>query len=875
MAHDSERELREEVRFLGDRLGDTLRAGAGTWLYELVEEVRRLAKGARGGDIEAAQSLRTLLGKLDTARAHPLARAFAHFLALANVAEGRHRARSHESSEAVLTGALERVRAAGVTKDAIFEAACRQPIELVLTAHPTQASRRTVLSKYERIARAMARRERGELTRVDEEVRREIAAIWHTDDLRRLRPSPLDEARTGLALFERVLWSSVPQFLRDWDAALFAVTGRRLPWDACPIRFGTWMGGDRDGNPNVTPEITRQVCLLARWQAADLYGRELALLHDELSMVAATDELRALAGGAHEPYRKLVRDLERRVERAKRACEVALGLPGGLGSPTRPIDEGELVATADLAEPLHAMIRSLEAVGLEIVARGRLADLVRRTVAFGVTLAPLDIRQHADVHTAALDAVTRALDLGSYASWSEDERTRFLLAELASKRPLFPRDLPQDPSLADVVGTLRACAGLTEGSLGAYVISGTRAVSDVLAVQLLQREAGVTRPMRVVPLFETLADLEAAPSIVERLLALPPYRERAGKSIEVMIGYSDSAKDAGRVASAFALFEAQEKLVAVADRYGVALTLFHGRGGTIGRGGGPIALSIRSQPPGSVVNGLRVTVQGESIDAAFGLPEIARQTFELYVTSTLESSLCPPPSPRPRHRERMRELAARSAKSYRAVLEDERFYPYFQAATPERELGLLNIGSRPAKRSPKGGLGSLRAIPWQFAWTQNRLLLPSWLGAHEAFETRTAEDAALLREMLAEWPFFAALVDLLEMVMGKADLPTASHYDAVLVPEALRSTGRELLDAFRRTERALLALRGHRVALEENPVLRFSIDVRNPYLFPLSLLQVELLRRLRSEDAEGHDERVADALLTTVHGIAAGMRNTG
>ncbi|NUO47929.1 MAG: phosphoenolpyruvate carboxylase [Polyangiaceae bacterium] len=868
MAQDSDRELRDDVRYVGDRLGDTLRASAGPWLYELVEEVRRLAKGARAGNAEAASALRDLLGKLDTDRAHPLARAFAHFLALANVAESRHRARSHGSSVALLTESLNRIRAAGATSDAIFEAACRQPIELVLTAHPTQASRRTALSKYERIARALARREHGDAS-VDEEIRREIASIWHTDDLRRLRPTPVDEARTELALFERVLWDAVPAFLRDWDTALHAVTGRRMPWDLAPIRFGSWMGGDRDGNPNVTPEITRRVCLMMRWQAADLYGRELAKLHDELSIGTATDEVRELAGRAHEPYRKLIRDLENRVADTRKACEDALTDDG------RRLDPAALLTTDELVTTLGAMMRSLSSVGLEIVARGRLTDLLRRASAFGVTLAPLDIRQHADVHTAALDAVTRALDLGSYGSWKEEERTRFLLAELESKRPLFPRELPNDPALTDVITTLRLCAGQPRGSLGAYVISGTRAVSDVLAVYLFQREAGLSPPLRVVPLFETLADLQAAPAITGRLLDQEAFRRRVGDSVEVMIGYSDSGKDAGRVASAFALFEAQEQLVEVARRHEVALTLFHGRGGTIGRGGGPIALSIRSQPAGSVANGLRVTVQGESIDAAFGLPEIARQTFELYVTSTLESSLCPPPAPRPEHRAMMREMAARSAKSYRAVLEDPRFYPYFQASTPERELGLLNIGSRPAKRSPKGGLGSLRAIPWHFAWTQNRLLLPSWLGAHEALEPREPKDEKLLREMLEEWPFFAALVDLLEMVLGKGDLPTASHYDDVLVPADLKPMGRMLMSMFRRTETALSTLRGHRVLLEENPVLRFSIDVRNPYLYPLSLLQVELLRRLRADGAAPHDERVADALLVTVHGIAAGMRNTG
>ncbi len=874
-----ERQLRDEVRYLGDRLGDTLRASAGAWLFDLVEEVRRLAKGARGGVDEDAARLRALLSALDIERAHPLSRAFAHFLALANVAESRHRARAqvtHGTREADLRAVLERVVASGVAPERLFEQACRQPIELVLTAHPTQASRRTVLAKYARIAEALARRATNDPeveAAVDGDVRREITSLWHTDDLRRLRPTPIDEARTWLALFERILWDAVPAFLRRWDAALAAVTGRSLPISVTPIRFGSWVGGDRDGNPFVTADVTREALLLARWQAADLFARELDALGGELSIGTATDELRALAGGATEPYRKILRDLGARVRDTRRACESALGLHGD--ARTLYVDAEHLVSAGEIASALDAIDASLVASGLEIIARGRLLDIRRRVAIFGVTLAPLDIRQHAGVHSRALDELTTALGLGSYAAWGEDERLRFLTTELASKRPLLPRELPPGDALANVVSTLTACAEQTAGTLGAYVISGAATVSDILAVHLLQREVGVRPPLRVVPLFETLADLEAAPRVVGALLDLPVARALVGDALEVMIGYSDSAKDAGRVASAWALFEAQESLLRLAAERGIKLTLFHGRGGTIGRGGGPIALSIRSQPAGSVANGLRVTVQGESIDAAFGLPEIAEHTFELYVGAVLESTLRPPQPPQASFREAMAALARRSAEVYRDTLEDPRFYPYFQTATPEGELGLLNIGSRPAKRSASGGLGALRAIPWQFAWTQNRLVLPAWLGAHAALEPETESEAQTLRTMMTEWPFFTALIDLLEMVVAKGDLPTAEYYDELLVPEALQPLGAELISLFDRTRRAILALRGESELLGQNPTLDFSIRVRNPYLYPLGLLQAELLRRLRAAGDGDKDERVVDALLITIHGVAAGMRNTG
>ncbi len=884
---DPERRLREEVRYLGARLGETLRTSSGLALFDLVEHVRAEAKAGQAGDGDAAQRLVARLGRITAEEAYPLARAFAHFLALANVADSHHRARAYVQQRALsdpLRAALQRLVAAGLDPADVARAASRQSIELVLTAHPTQASRRTVLAKYERIAEALARRAAPKAgsaeptAAVDEEIAREIASAWHTDDVRRLRPTPLGEARVGLSLFERTLWDAVPAFARAWDGALREVTGRALPVAAAPIRFGNWMGGDRDGNPNVTAAATLRVCLLARRQAAELYGRELARLDDELSIVVATAELAARAGGAREPYRAILRGLASRAEATVRHGDELLG-QSDEAILAAPITSFAWLTRAELEEPLVAMHQSLHAVGLGLVADGRLLDVLRRLAAFGVVLAPLDVRQHALVHEAALEALTLALDLGRYAEWSETERQDFLIAELASKRPLVPRRPPDDPALTELLQTLAVCASMPAGSLGAYVISGATAPSDVLAVLLLQRETAVDPPMRVVPLFETLQDLENAPAIVDTLLGMPAFRERLADGLEIMIGYSDSAKDAGRIASAWALYEAQEQLVAVAARHGVPLTLFHGRGGTIGRGGGPIALSIRSQPPGSIGDRLRVTVQGESIDAAFALPAIADQTFGLYVTAALESNLTPARAPSPAWRTRMREVAARSTAVYRGALEDPRFYDYFQAATPEHELSLLQIGSRPAKRAAGGGIGALRAIPWIFAWSQNRLALPAWLGAHAAFEARDEADAALLDELMREWPFFGALVDLLEMVAAKVDLPIASHYEQALVPEALRPFGEGLRASFTRTRAAILALRKRGVLLEGSPVLRWSIDVRNPYVQPLNLLQVELLRRLRAQPhvppEEHADRRWVDALLVTIHGVAAGMRNTG
>jgi phosphoenolpyruvate carboxylase len=438
----------------------------------------------------------------------------------------------------------------------------------------------------------------------------------------------------------------------------------------------------------------------------------------------------------------------------------------------------------------------------------------------------------------------------------------------------LPRRLPDDPALAEVLGCLQVCARQPPGSLGAYVISMASAPSDVLAVHLFQREAGLSPPLRVVPLFETLADLDRAGGVVAQLLDVPWYRATAAGQQEVMIGYSDSTKDAGRMAAAWGLFRAQEDVVTACHGRNVKLTLFHGRGGTIGRGGGPIHLAILSQPPGSVDGGLRVTVQGEMVESSFGLHDVAVESFELYANATLEATLLPPAGPTPAHRALMDRLAALSAGAYRRVVQgNASFLRYFQAATPEQELGRLNIGSRPARRrAGVSDLGSLRAIPWIFAWTQNRLNLPAWLGVGEALTTlfeegRTAEVQALS----AEWPFFRSLLDLFEMVLAKADPDIASYYDRVLVPDDLRPLGQELRASCRRTIEAVLHAKEESVLLDADPELRRTIDLRNPYVDPLNLLQAELLRRSR----EGDDAGLADALLITVNGIAAGMRNTG
>jgi phosphoenolpyruvate carboxylase len=439
--------------------------------------------------------------------------------------------------------------------------------------------------------------------------------------------------------------------------------------------------------------------------------------------------------------------------------------------------------------------------------------------------------------------------------------------------------------VADVLATCRMVATINPESLGAYVITKAGRASDVLAVELLQREAGVSPPLRVVPLFETARDLRSGADVMNALLSIPWYRERVLRNWgrqEVMVGYSDSAKEIGRLPAAWELYKAQESIVSACADHDVPITLFHGRGGSVGRGGGPTHLAIRSQPPGSVDGTLRVTEQGEMIQAKFGLPGIALRTLEVYTTATLEATLSPPARVEPRWRDTMERLSAAARTAFRRIVyDDPRFLPYFSRATPEAELDAMHIGSRPARRSGTGELQTLRAIPWQFAWMQTRLLLPSWLGVEElCTDTSSREDRSVGQEMYRDWPFFRSTIDLIAMGLAKADGGIAEHYDRHLVPPDYRDLGEMLRHRLQEAIRAVLAITGHRDLLDDNPVLRRSIDVRNPYVDPINLLQVELLRRLREThasraDDDPHTAGLHRALLVTINGIAAGMRNTG
>ncbi|WP_076657243.1 phosphoenolpyruvate carboxylase [Marinobacter sp. LQ44] len=875
-------DLRENVRLLGELLGQSIQRFPGQDCYERIEEIRAAAKADRRQESGSGQRLVTLLGQLSDDELLPVTRAFNQFLNLANLAEQYHgirRKQGHPSDLMVesLGEVFERLKSGGVDPEELHQRVADLRIEFVLTAHPTEVARRTLILKYDEMSDCLARLDHDDLMPAERDeivarLSRLITEAWHTDEIRHERPTAVDEAKWGFAVIENSLWQALPRFLRSLDQSLSDATGKGLPLQNSPIRIASWMGGDRDGNPNVTHDVTRQVFLLGRWMAADLYLRDIQALRAELSMWQASDELRARVGDCREPYRQVLAELRERLVRTRDWAEA--GVKGLVADETGILFENE-----DLTAPLELCYRSLMDCGLEQIANGPLLDTIRRAHTFGLPLIRLDIRQEASRHAEAVAEMVDYLGLGDYLSWSEDDRQAFLLRELQGRRPLVPRNWEPSESVREVLATCEVVAGQTPEALGSYVISMASKPSDVLNVILLLREAGMKFPMRVVPLFETLSDLQGAPDSMAALYQVDWYREYCQGRQEVMIGYSDSSKDAGQLMAAWAQYQAQEKLTQVARQYGVHLTLFHGRGGTVGRGGGPANRAILSQPPGSVNGSFRITEQGEMIRFKFGLPRLAVQSLTLYTTAVIEATLAPPPQPEDSWREMMDWLTERSLKSYREVVrENPDFVPYFRQVTPETALGKLALGSRPARRKATGGVESLRAIPWIFAWTQMRLMLPSWLGSDVALEEAARHQRLPeLREMMRGWPFFRTYVDMLEMVLAKADLRIASYYEQTLVEdESLRALGGSLRERLNGCIERVLELKDQQALLESEPVFAHSMRVRNPYTDPLHYLQAELLKRDRESEGKGEvPDMVERALKVTMAGIAAGMRNTG
>lgn len=888
---DFDASLREQVRVLGDRLGNIMQADLGAPFLQTIERIRTLAKEVRQGKADAS-ALHDELNAVPDHELLPVARAFNQFLNLTNSAEQHFRARKRmvedyrQGQQPGFSRLLTELSARSVDIETVWRTLCEQQVELVLTAHPTEVTRRTLIQKYDNIDSMLGvldgcegPQQKGQAVRRLEEL---IAQAWHTNEIRQQRPTPIDEAKWGFTVIENSLWQAVPAFYRQLDEQLVAAGARPLPLDVAPIQFASWMGGDRDGNPRVTAKITQQVLWLGRWVAADLLHQDIDRLKSELSMNHASEALRERVGPGQEPYRMLLGEVRDRLRETLSTLKARIEGRTSDSATDRFIDSvGQddhvpLVSTQELREALMLCYDSLSECGMQVIADGHLRDTLRRLSVFGTSLVRLDIRQEAPRHAQVLSEVTRYLGIGDYNEWDEAARQAFLLRELSNPRPLLPHHWPCSEETREVLDTCYVIAEEEANALGAYVISMAGQSSDVLAVALLLKSCGLERSMRIVPLFETLDDLERAPQVIESLLSVPWYRGWCRGRQEVMIGYSDSSKDAGQLAAAWAQYRAQEALAQVCREQEIHLTLFHGRGGTVGRGGGPTHAAILAQPPGSVSGRIRVTEQGEMIRFKFGLPALAERALEVYTAAVLEATLIPPPTPKPEWRALMDQLADTGLNSYRQLVrETPDFVRYFRQQTPEQELSKLPLGSRPAKRRADGGVESLRAIPWIFAWTQVRLMLPAWLGSDEALaEAAEKGQLPLLRTMMSDWPFFASYMNMLEMVLTKADLRTAEAYEQRLVDSNLQHLCAQLRQRLNGLIELVPTIR-EQPLLADMPLTRQAIKVRNPYLDPLHHLQVELLARARQPHDEADDSALERALMVTMAGIAAGLRNTG
>lgn len=865
-------QLKDTVKYLGATLGEAIKDELGDEWLARIEQIRHDGRHSSKGEEESTEALANALSALDNKSLLTIARAFAQFLNLANIAEQEFTiAHDQGTSFAELFDTVNKSIGVNAKKEDVLAAINNLKLDMVLTAHPTEVTRRTNIHKYRQLANQLQKLHKSHLSdvetrRVKQRISDLISQAWHTEEIRSVRPTPVDEARWGFSVIENSLWEAIPDFLRDLDDYLHVNYDVALALDAKPVQFSSWMGGDRDGNPFVTSSVTQEVLLRARRRSAKLFLDDLNQLYVELSMNDCNDALRAQVGEVKEPYRAVLKPLIAKLQLTREG--------------RAPVAEW-LSSNEELQKPLLDCYQSLLDCGMEVIANGELLDTVRRSYCFGIHLLKLDVRQDSQRHADVFSELTQYFDLGDYNEWNEADKQAFLLRELSSKRPLIPDNWAPSDDVKEVLDTCKVIAQNGKDGFGIYIISMASEASDVLAVQLLLKESGVTWPMPVAPLFETLDDLNNSPDVMKKLFSIDWYKSYIEGQQYVMIGYSDSAKDAGSLAAGWAQYSAQESLVAIAGDNQTKLTLFHGRGGTIGRGGLPAKAAIHSQPPGSLDGGFRVTEQGETIRHKFGMPQLAKRSLSLYASAVVEAVLLPPPAPKQAWRDIIEVMANKGRDNYRhTVRHDPEFVPYFRVATPEQELGKLPLGSRPAKRNPHGGIESLRAIPWIFAWAQTRLVLPSWLGVMKAVdEVNSGDNQPIVQEMIDNWPFFASRLSMLDMVFQKADPKVSEAYDKRLVPDNLTHFGEALRNELTQSMQSLLNITDHEHMMEGDPNARNNMHIRAGYLQPLHYLQIELLDRTRKAESsqfKDDDKEVLErAMMVAITGIAVGMRNTG
>jgi phosphoenolpyruvate carboxylase len=913
---DKDQPLRDDIRLLGRLLGDTVREQEGVSVFERVEEIRQLAlRFHRDDDPAARREMEALLHQLPRDRTNQVVRAFSYFSHLANIAEDQHhirRARAHARAgspprEGSLAFSLQRALAAGVDAEQLGQFFVGAQVRPVLTAHPTEVQRKSILDCQWKISRLLDQRDRTQLSPEEqaeqaEALRRAVLRLWQTRMLRRAKLSVMDEVANALSFYDTTFLHELPRLYNALEDHLAAVIPGWKP-DELPhfLYPGSWIGGDRDGNPFVTAEVLSSAMRAQSRKAMGYLLEQLHQLGAELStttsLISVPDvELMKLAEQSpdrsphrlDEPYRRAITGFYARL------AATALHLDN-LEAPRHAVAEAEAYVTAaEFAADLDVLHRSLISHNCGLLGRGRLRRLRHAVAIFGFHLAPLDLRQNSDVHARTVAELLAIARPGTdYMALDESSRIALLLEELASPRPLAAPGIDYSDETRGELAIFQTARSIHQhygkAAIENVIISKTDGVSDILEVAVLLKEVGLLRPLEhaldvnIVPLFETISDLANAGAVMNRLLAIPLYNRLLGSRQalqEVMLGYSDSNKDGGFLTSGWALYHAETALTEVLARHGITLRLFHGRGGSVGRGGGPSYQAILAQPQGAVRGQIRITEQGEVIASKYANPELGRRNLEILAAATLEASLLghQHDAPRPEFLVAMEELSATAFVAYRRmVYETPGFEQYFWESTVIAEIAALNIGSRPASRKKTTAIEDLRAIPWVFSWAQCRLMLPGWFGFGTAVtewqERHGAEGMALLAEMNREWGFFRTLLSNMDMVLGKSDIAIAERYSHLVTDEKLRLTiFPQIKTEWQASIEGLLAITGQSELLDGNPLLKRSIRNRFPYLDPLNHIQIELLRRHRGGAT---DERVQRGIHLTINGIAAGLRNSG
>ena len=881
--------LREDIRLLGTFLGRVIKDQEGTKFFNIVERLRLLSKNTLldKNKSKVFSKISKDIRKLSPEITFKVTRAFSHILNLMNLAESLDASRKlneydnpyfkNKKQNLFIEDIINNLfKNRKISDKKIYDQATKLDIGIVLTAHPTEVKRRTLIQKYANLTTLMEQRHLykkypTKIIEIDRKLYSEIAIIWKTDELKRTKPSPLDEARWGLAVIEDSLWDTIPRVYKRLNDIFRKNLNKDLPRNFNPIQFGSWMGGDRDGNPNVTSEVTKKVILFSRWQAAKLYERELTKLIQDLSMEECSQVIKKVTGNSFEPYRVYLRPLRDKVRRTHQLIEAHINY-------NKPLDENKLLKDKyEIINPLREVRTSLNINKGQHIANADLLDLIRRARCFGINLARLDIRQESDRHEKLLNEIFKKKNKINYLQLPEDKKIQLLNKSIKQKKYFVNKINLRDKENLEVWKTFKQISKEPEQCMGAYVISMTSKASDILSVYLLQLQAETKNLLRVVPLFETLDDLKNAKDVMQNLFKLPWYRKMINSKQEVMIGYSDSSKDAGKLSASWHQYKLQEELRNLAKKYKIDLVFFHGRGGSPGRGGGPIQATLKSQPSGTVNGKIRITDQGEVIQQKYGYKPLAEYNLCSYIGAVMEATLNPPPRSKPNWRELIQKMSEISTSAYRKYLnQSEDFIRYFKTVTPHKSLGKLAIGSRPTKRKNVDNIQSLRAIPWVFAWTQIRLMLPAWLGTTEALRYGSIKKfKKTMTDMERNWPYFVSTMDILDMVISKVDPEISVIYENNLADKSLIRIGKRLRFQFD----ALVKLHNKitpKDVIKERKVFRKALFIRNNYTEMLNILQADIMNKLTNKKYKKLDKKfLEDSLMTSIAGISAAMKNTG